>query len=321
MKMADATESFHDGERELQLRAGSRMQLEAQGPQLIRDYLPEQHRSFFAQLPFVVVGGVDREGQPWASLLCNPPGFITSPDPRHLSIAALPMAMDPLHQALAEGAGVALLGIEQQTRRRNRLNGVITRLSHMGFNVEVTQSFGNCPKYIQARQVEYWRRDDIPNSESATVLNQAARRMIEHADTFFIATAHPQANGGQVPSRGVDVSHRGGKPGFVRIDQDGTLFVPDFSGNRFFNTLGNLMLNPRAGLLFVDFITGDLLYLATAVEIVFDGPELSAFAGAERLLRFSVSDARHVTAAVPLRWQVTVQRSPFLEQTGSWEEV
>ncbi len=319
MKIADPWESFHDGERALQSRAGVRERLEARGSQLIRDHMPEQHRTFFAQLPFVVAGSVDEQGRPWASLLSKPPGFIRSPDPRRLSIAALPLAMDPLNSTLTGEAGIALLGIEQHTRRRNRANGRVVSVGATGFEVEVMQSFGNCPKYIQARQVEYRERESSPDGYTEPALNRAAREIIERADTFFIATAHPEANKNGAAAKGVDVSHRGGKPGFVMIDRHGALVVPDFSGNRFFNTLGNLMLNPRAGLLFIDFETGDLLYIAASAEIIFDGPMVNAFAGAERVVRFSVHFVRHTTAAVPLRWQGAVDVSPFLEQTGSWD--
>jgi len=101
---------------------------------------------------------------------------------------------------------------------------------------------------------------------------------------------------------GVDVSHRGGKPGFVRVDDDGTLTMPDLAGNFFFNTLGNIAVNPRAGLLFIDFDNGDLLYLAVNAEIVWHGPEVRAFEGAQRLLRMHVTAMRRVEASLPLRW-------------------
>ncbi len=117
---------------------------------------------------------------------------------------------------------------------------------------------------------------------------------------------------------GVDVSHRGGKPGFVRVDDARTLSAPDFIGNFFFNTLGNLTLNPRAGLLFIDFENGDLLYLAVTAEILWDGDALSGFTGAERLLRFSVQQAMRVSGAMPLRWG-SAEPSPHLARTGAWK--
>ncbi len=317
MESSDDLQVFHPGECLVQARAGMRDRMAAIGEQVIRTFMPEQHRTFFAQLPFVMVGSMDAQGQPWASILANPPGFISSPDARHLLIRTRPAVADPLYGTLATGAPVALLGLEQHTRRRNRMNGIVERIDDDGLLVGVQQSFGNCPKYIQARQVEYWDIESTGTFHSTTALNELTRQIIARADTLFIATAHPGFHHGTTRSHGVDVSHRGGKPGFVRADSDDTLTFPDFAGNRFFNTLGNIMLNPRAGLLFIDFETSNLLYIAADAQIVFDSPELDAFAGAERLLRFKIRHVRHVVASLPLRWGGEVQISPFLANTGT----
>jgi len=314
--MAQAT--FHEGELALQQRAGSMDRLAQAGPRVIRDHMPDQHREFFAQLPFLVAGSVDAQGQPWASVLAGLPGFAHSPDPRRLVVRARPLPHDPLAQTLAPGMPIGLLGIEPHTRRRNRLNGRVTQLDGDGFAVQVDQSFGNCPKYIQARKPEF--TGAAPGAAAAhrlDALDDAARRMIQAADTFFIATAHPTAGRSDSPAHGVDVSHRGGKPGFVRADADSVLMVPDFLGNFFFNTLGNLAINPRCGLLFIDFETGDLLYLAARGEIVTGAREVKAFQGAQRLLRLKVTSALRVPAALPLRWGQS-QLSPALDATGSW---
>ncbi|GGE89621.1 pyridoxamine 5'-phosphate oxidase family protein [Stappia taiwanensis] len=78
------------------------------------------------------------------------------------------------------------------------------------------------------------------------------RRIVASADTFFIASC---AEGG------ADVSHRGGAPGFLRLRGDGALCFPDYAGNRFFNTLGNIGASGRAGLFIPDFASGDALLL------------------------------------------------------------
>ncbi len=304
--------TFHEGEQAVQRRVGAAVheRLAEIGPQVIRGFMPDQHRDFFAQLPFVVVGSVDAGGQPWASVLTGPPGFMNSPDPQQLQIGGLPSAHDPLSSNLHDGAAVGLLGIEPHTRRRNRMNGVVQDLGQTGFAVHVSQSFGNCPKYIQARRPEFVEQGGGgPQVHEAAGLDDAARRMIAAADTFFIATAHAE--------QGADVSHRGGKPGFVRVDDDGTLTAPDFLGNFFFNTLGNIALEPRAGLLFIDFENGDLLYLAVQASIIWGGPEVDEFKGAQRLLRFKVTAMRRVTGGLPLRWGVALP-SPQLQSTGSW---
>ncbi|WP_447779178.1 flavin-nucleotide-binding protein [Variovorax boronicumulans] len=313
---------FHAGERALQALVGSREQMEAIGPRVIRDYMPDQHREFFAQLPFLVVGSLDADLQPWASMLAAPAGFAHSPDATHLRIDALPGAGDPLTGQLAPGATLGLLGIQPHTRRRNRMNGTVEALDAAGFMVEVQQSFGNCPRYIQAREPVFAAPPaNEPAVQWLDTLDLAAERLIGAADTLFIATAYPDAaavgDEADARSHGVDVSHRGGRPGFVRVDAGGVLTVPDFNGNRFFNTLGNLQAHPRAGLLFVDFDTGELLHLSATAEIVTDGPEVAAFEGAERLMRFHVTRALRRPAALPLRWGEAAL-SPHLAGTGRW---
>ncbi|MET3376031.1 putative pyridoxine 5'-phosphate oxidase superfamily flavin-nucleotide-binding protein [Variovorax boronicumulans] len=313
---------FHAGERALQSLVGSREQMEAVGPRVIRDYMPDQHREFFALLPFLVVGSLDADLQPWASMLAAPAGFAHSPDATHLRIDALPGAGDPLAGQLAAGATLGLLGIQPHTRRRNRMNGTVEALDAAGFMVEVQQSFGNCPRYIQAREPVFAAPPaHEPAVQWLDTLDLAAERLIGAADTLFIATAYPDAvaagDAADARSHGVDVSHRGGRPGFVRVDAGGVLTVPDFNGNRFFNTLGNLQAHPRAGLLFVDFDTGELLHLSATAEIVTDGPEVAAFEGAERLMRFHVTRALRRPAALPLRWGEAAL-SPHLAGTGRW---
>jgi len=311
---------FHAGEQAIQQRLGDRERLAEIGPRIVRDFMPDQHRTFFAQLPFMIAGSLDQEGQPWASVLAAPPGFAHSPDEHHLRIDALALPDDPLSGALVAGAPIGLLGIEPHTRRRNRMNGVVSETDARGFEVEVRQSFGNCPRYIQAREPVYVEKGHLASkAHRVDHLDTAARRIIEKADTFFIATAHPAVGDGDA-SHGVDVSHRGGRPGFVRVTGDGMLTAPDFNGNAFFNTLGNIAMNRRAGVLFIDFETGDLLHVAVKAEVLWEGRELAAFEGAERLLRMQVVSALHRPATLPLRWGRALL-SPFLAETGSWAEV
>lgn len=308
---------FHPGEQQVQQRAGVRERAEQFGRRAIRDYMPEQHRSFFAQLPMMLVGAVDRDGRPWASVLAGRPGFVSTPDTRTLRIDSALLFGDPLGTSLAVGAGIGLLGIEPHTRRRNRANGKVTALDDRRIDVAVAQSFGNCAQYIQARG--FTLTDAIDHADGGKPLAQFdtldcfARDLIGAADTLFIATSL-----GEAEARSVDVSHRGGKPGFVRIDDARTLVVPDFAGNSYFNTIGNLQRDPRAGLLFVDFDDGDLLYLTGSVEVVWDGDEVRSFAGAQRLLRFRLGEGRRVTGSLPLRWSA-VDYSPSLARTGAWQ--
>ncbi|GHD52077.1 hypothetical protein GCM10017083_27260 [Thalassobaculum fulvum] len=322
---------IHEGEIALQERAGVRARADRFLRHAIRDYMPDQHRAFFAELPFLVVGSLDRDDRPWASILTGRPGFLDSPDPQTLTIRAVPAFGDPLGEALAAGAQavgvpVGLLGLQPETRRRNRMNGIVEAVADGTVTVRVSQSFGNCPQYIQARTPRFVAEPEgvaapRPVHHGGTLLDDRSRELVERADTFFIASAAPGARTGD-PVRGVDVSHRGGRPGFVRIAKEGgvtVLTVPDFLGNFFFNTLGNIALNPAAGLLFVDFETGDALMLSGEAEVVWDGREVAAFAGAERLLRFRLRESRRIERAVPLRWSAA-EPAPQLDATGTWAE-
>ena len=84
--MTRATSPFHAGEQKIQSLAGVRDRIEFKGRAVIRDYLPEQHRAFFAALPFMVVGLADQNGHPWATTMSGSPGFISSADEDRKSV-------------------------------------------------------------------------------------------------------------------------------------------------------------------------------------------------------------------------------------------
>ena len=265
------TDPFHSGELRAQQLAG-----QVAAGHGIRDFMPDQHRLFFEALPFVLLASAAADSAPQARVLHGAPGFIRSPDSLTLEIAC--------DIELAPGAPVGLLGIDFATRRRNRANGVVRSNAGGTLVVEVRESFGNCPKYITVREVEAAHRQPQPPRAFAG-LDAAARALVAASDTFFVATS-----GGE---HGLDISHRGGPAGFARIDGD-TLAIPDFSGNRYFNTLGNMLLDDRAALLFIDFASGDVLTLRGTVAI--------SFREGERAWRFRCADGVLAPAAIPLRW-------------------
>ena len=289
---------WHAGERAVQRRLGVADRAEERG-RFIRDAMPDQHREFFAQLPFIVLGALDRSGNPWATILSGHPGFLSSPDPKTLHLATLPSDGDPAAGGLLPGKRVALLGIELPTRRRNRMNGRILDVDDTGFTVAVEQSFGNCPQYIQRRNYGAWRPGTPAPAEAIAGANGSATGLIRQADTIFVASSTAPGRSGA--GAGVDVSHRGGLPGFVGIAGDGAIEIPDYRGNRYFNTLGNLVAYPRAGLLFIDFERGDLLQVSGAAEVVWDGPGIGGFPGAERLWRVKPSQMLRRRGAFPLQ--------------------
>jgi predicted pyridoxine 5'-phosphate oxidase superfamily flavin-nucleotide-binding protein len=287
-----AQQPFHLDELEAQSRAGHAPRVGG-----IRNFMPDQHRSFFELLTYLFVAIIDGEGWPLATMLTGQPGFVHSPDPVILRVDAMPDAVDPAARAIEPANQIGILGIDLSTRRRNRANGDIADVDADGFTVAVRQSFGNCAKYIQRRAAH----DALHASariDPLARLDAPARALIGRADTFFIASrsrAELQASGGN------DMSHRGGRPGFVHVEGD-RLTCPDFPGNRYYNTLGNLLGDPRGSLLFLDFETGELLQLQGLVTIDWNAGAASAFGGAERLWHFDVIRGWRRRPASTLTW-------------------
>jgi predicted pyridoxine 5'-phosphate oxidase superfamily flavin-nucleotide-binding protein len=278
----------------------------------IRPFMPDQHRSFFALLPYLFVATADDGGWPVASVLHGAPGFVHSPDPTTLRVDALAARDDPLTAGLQAERAIGLLGIDLSNRRRNRANGKLATVDEGGMTVAVAQSFGNCAKYIQTRQPVPSPRNAMPAVRLGS-LDDEARRLIANADTFFVASRSRQSID---QAGGLDISHRGGRPGFVAVQGD-TLVVPDFRGNRYFNTLGNLLGDPRAGLLFVDFATGTLLQLQGIVTIDWTDNAAARIAGAERSWRIEVERAWRQPRALPFDWTFC-EYAPTTLATGTW---
>jgi ferredoxin-NADP reductase/predicted pyridoxine 5'-phosphate oxidase superfamily flavin-nucleotide-binding protein len=310
---------WHEGELRLQRALGVADKMDEIGRRVLRDHLIEQHARFYAQLPFIVLGTVDDSGDSWATIRAGRPGFLSVTDEKRLDIELTPDPTDPADGGLTEGAGVGLLGIELHTRRRNRLNGTLRRADGRHLSVQVDQSYGNCPQYIQIRDFSFVRDpralEAMSPTESSTIETHAAE-LIRRSDTFFVASYMVDQTG----RRRVDVSHRGGRSGFVQLNQDGGLTIPDFAGNLFFNTLGNFVLNPKAGLIFVDFETGDVLQMTGDAEVLLDSPDIEAFEGAERLWRFQPRKIVNRPGSLPLRWRFSGGWSPNSLLTGDWEK-
>ena len=314
-----STSPFHAGEREMQDRAGKREAMDVFGKKAIRLFMPDQHREFFEKIPFILVGSIDADGWPWASILTGGPNFITSPTETQLTLNAAPVEDDPLAKSLKTGAPLGLLGIELQTRRRNRVNAEVIGAGADGIAVKVVQSFGNCPQYIQTHDLDFVRAPDASVSRKPTDrftdLDADAQAFIATANSLYVASS---ANTGEsAMSQGVDVSHRGGQPGFVKVEGN-TITVPDFAGNNFFNTLGNFLVNPKAGLLFADYTTGDVLMLTGTAEVLSeDDQAIAYFKGAERGWRFTLDHGLRIYDALPFRANLT-EWSPNSLMADNW---
>ena len=325
---------FHTEEYRIQQRLGVAERMDEQMKGFIRPFMPAQHRAFFCNSPFMMAGLVDSQGHPWAIPLwgdhttVDDHHYIQSPSPTQLSLALDDNVTWLINDvALLDGntgSKIALLGLQLSTRRRNRLNGLIMHNRGGVIRVQVEQSYGNCPQYIHPRGTLH--RDVAPTLEASLSTNsntQYARSsaltskdalLIARADTFYIASRHHDVT--DDPRHGLDVSHRGGKPGFIDVDESSLLF-PDFSGNKFFNTLGNIESDGRVGLCFVDDSNGDILFVNGKASILWSHPKLEGFAGAERFVQVSIQDVTRVFSIYPFKHPI-IERSIHTEHTGVW---
>jgi len=253
---------FHAGERAIQTQTGERSRALALAGNMARA-VPERAQRFLAQQAFCLIGARDRTGDLWAVFLAGAPGFAgCNPEGRRLSLDLVDpghvlSAIPPLAD-LAAGQHLGALFVDLATRRRLRINGEVEALTSGRLTVSVARAYPLCPKYIQRRPPLASASPTIRAIERGTELTSSLRDWIAAADTFFVASAHPEGP--------ADVSHRGGRPGFVTIEGT-TLLIPDYPGNGMFNTLGNFALNPRAGLVFVDFEANRQLQMTGAVEL------------------------------------------------------
>jgi uncharacterized protein len=242
---------------------------------IIADKIIPGALKFIEQQPMVVLGSVgDREAthneyrqNVWASVLFGSPGFMTAVDQSTVEFdlnQAICNSLDPFWTNIEHNPQIGMLVIELATRRRLRINGEVTRLSETRLRLNVSESYPNCPKYIQRHHITRNHKSTSPLKAARTGLTLSAEQQafIATADTFFVASAHP--------IRGVDASHRGGNPGFVRVLDDRTLRIPDYPGNSMFNTLGNFVENPHAGLIFLDFERGVSVQIIGRPEILWD---------------------------------------------------
>ncbi|WP_299661303.1 pyridoxamine 5'-phosphate oxidase family protein [uncultured Psychromonas sp.] len=266
--------SWHQGELSVQKRAGTAQKMAEIGPKFIREFMPQQHRDFFQSLSMIYIGYSDSKSETRASLLFGEPGFITSSSETTLQINTQYSLNDFNNNHLNVGDRIGLLGIEFISKRRNRLNVIITDINQKNIQVKVLQSYGNCPKYIQPKILVTNPHYDTKSTSSTVSLTQNIQELIINADAFFIASRFD--DGQALNNRGVDISHRGGVAGFITINEKGQLLVPDYVGNGFFNTLGNLLENPIASLLFCDWQQGHAYQITVSSEILWSEQRLQS---------------------------------------------
>jgi len=301
-------DTYHEGEIRVQELAGERDEALHNG-RLIGERIIAPAFRFLSLLRYFVLGQASAEHECEGTVLFGPPGFLAADaDGKMLTVALDPRRdrrTDPVLASLTLGRRVGGLAIDLATRRRLRINGHVAALADDSLVVAVDESYPNCPKYIQKRSVEI-DEEVAPAGQGAvfgTELGEAQRALVRRADTCFVVTVHPQGH--------ADASHRGGLPGFVTIDDDGMLSIPDYPGNGMFNTLGNVATNPAAALVFWDFEHHRLLHLSGTAALRFGAPDPDGRTGGTgRFWTFRVRHVQEQAVAPPFRMRF-VEASPF----------
>lgn len=290
---------FHPGERQMHERLGISERLHGLGLRMIRDHMPDQHREFFRMLRTVHLGILDGDGYPSPILRIGKPGFLQSPSEKTLIVSSSPLMGEPDDLDLSPGAKISVLGLQMETRRRNRMNATIAYADSGHLNLSVDQSYGNCPKYVQVRNLTAETAPSgLPAMQYASLGNQD-QAQIAAADTLILASRAPEMT--TDPRAGVDINHRGGMPGFVSVLDANTIEFPDYKGNNFYNSFGNILLDNRVGLQFWEFDTGTILNIKGKAELIERGEAIPPLMG--RSLRVHISGITRSEGAVPLRYE------------------
>ena len=258
-----AMDVFHEGERSVQRRVGEVQAADRNSP-MIAAQIPAGALAFLHEQSLLVLAVLD-EGRMWCLPMAGKAGWMSATrDSVSLDLEQMTGPIDRrILQAAEAGQKVGGVVLDFAKRRRLRINGQLERVSDKRMLLAIAEAYPNCPKYITQRSLvwsEAWSgelsRGPVSEGERLTPEQRAA---FETTDIFFIATQHPE--------RGLDASHRGGNPGFVVSASDRSIRFPDYEGNSLYNTLGNLEIDQRVGILLPDFRKGKALAITGSAAV------------------------------------------------------
>lgn len=299
---------FHEGEIEIQERTGeresARMNSVAIKSEILRGAL-----QFIERQPLIALASVDPTGDLSASIIFGNPGFMHAPTTKELHIDLQNAQLingDQFLKNLKTDPRIGALIIELDTRRRLKINGRDSSTLEDKLILAVEESFPLCPKYIQRRKVSLPEAGDaleqlLPEA-TGTELGEEEITLIQNSDTMFAATSNPAGN--------LDISHRGGKKGFVRVVNGKRLRVPDFPGNSMFNSFGNLQLYDKSGVIILDFANRQCLQISGRAAVLLDEDDAENETGGTN--RFWTLDVEHWHRAnLPAVELEFIDSSPF----------
>ncbi|KAJ4377948.1 hypothetical protein N0V83_000778 [Neocucurbitaria cava] len=281
--------------------------------------------------PLLALGTLDSQSRPWTTLWGGSPGFSEPLGGGFIGTRTLVDGKnDPVVQALVGGAEegemlqpvaggkiLAGLAIDLMTRKRVKISGKMvagtlkevdvevegqadTKQAQIQIVTKIEQSLGNCPKYLNAYEI-YPALVKAEVGSQGPSLSEEGQALISNADMFFLSTSTEQD---------ADTNHRGGPPGFVRIISPTQIIYPEYSGNRLYQSLGNLQLNPKVGLTFPNYAFGNILYITGTATILVDADAASLLPGSNLAVKIDIDETRFVKGGLPFRG-VKMSPSPY----------
>lgn len=316
---------WHRGEREMQ----EMMHVDyRENPSV--PYLSSTAAVMLNRYRLLAFGTLDGEGRPWTTLWS---GVAMGLQQSNMAIKVPVDAVnDPVVEALLgnkldagvceeglRGTPFSALSIDLETRRRVKVAGTVSagalttvdededepQHAQAQIIAHVDWSLGNCPKYLNKKHIS--RQISVPKllSQSAK-LSLDSLRLIAQADLFFLSSVHSGTE--------MDTNHRGGPAGFVRTKTEAsgasTIIWPEYSGNNLYQSLGNLVTTPIAGIVFPDFNTGDVLYVTGSTKILVGSDAAKVMPASNLAVQMTVTDARHVQAGLHFRGKAG-EASPY----------
>jgi len=281
--------------------------------------------------PLLALGTLDDQDRPWTTIWGGDPGFGRPVAKNVIGVkTVVDRRFDPVVEALLGGADegeivreegdgrmVGGLTIDLESRMRVKLHGHMIAGAMEGNGdgekgvakaqlvVSINKSVGNCPKYLNSKRIIPFTPKPRLVSDSPK-LPPEALALLEKADMFFMSSSDGAED--------VDTNHRGGPAGFVRLisnDESGAVIVyPEYSGNRMYETLGNLKMNPLAGITVPDFDTGDVLYMTGKTEILISKEASSVLLRSNLAVKLTVTSARFVEKGLTFKG-IPEESSPY----------
>ena len=347
----DRSHKSHKGEISIQKKRHTPDELASQISNYIAPDMPQQHAEFFANLPYLPIGTTDTQGRPWASLLVTPSTGMHVLPQNEMRVSAHISPGDPFLRAVTQTHSTtpeyqllfAGVGVDFANRRRNKIAGNIVQADtdtsgKLHLRLKSNQHLGNCPKYITVRTlVPHTRKPQMVFDHFDYLdkpLSQECKDVINQASTLFLATKHQPEENAAIDDADMGFNHRGGAPGFVRVYEEPQnpgdkpphsnseansadtpittyLVLPDYSGNRFYQSLGNIQSDEQVGLAFPDFATGNMLHITGKAENLFDEEAEAIMPRMSLVTRIQVTGAVLIKEALNLRMTSDEEFSPY----------